>query len=129
MEETWAYNNTWKATIGFTPFGLVYGKKALLSIVFDHNTLRIAAQLDLNLTMTQHERLLQLNGLDESRMKSLLHTKVIQLQRKMWHDNHTRERGLDENLHEAFEANFWVENLFDEIHDKKRKKKIKIKYL
>eukprot|EP00253_Pinus_taeda_P035367 PITA_35367 len=31
IEATWAYNTTWKTTTGFTPYELVYGKKALLS--------------------------------------------------------------------------------------------------
>jgi len=50
VEATWAYNTTWKTTIGFTPYDLVYGKKALLSIEFDYNTLRVATQLDLDVT-------------------------------------------------------------------------------
>ena len=68
VEATWAYNTTWKTTTGFTPYELVYGKKALFSIEFEYNTLRMAAQLDLDLSHAQQERLLQLNGLDEHRM-------------------------------------------------------------
>ena len=55
---TWAYNTTWNTTTGFTPYELVYGKKALLSIAFGYNTLRMAAQLDLDLSHAQKERLL-----------------------------------------------------------------------
>eukprot|EP00253_Pinus_taeda_P027948 PITA_27948 len=65
VEATWAYNTTWKTTTSFTPYELVYGKKALLSIEFEYNTLRMAAQLDLDLSHAQHERLLQLNGLNK----------------------------------------------------------------
>ena len=65
VEATWAYNTTWKTTTGFTPYELVYGKRDLLSIEFEYNTLRMAAQLDLDLIHAQQERLLQLNGLDE----------------------------------------------------------------
>eukprot|EP00253_Pinus_taeda_P028512 PITA_28512 len=68
VEATSAYNTTWKTTTGFTPYELVYGKKALLSIEFEYNTLRVAAQLDLDLSHAQRERLLQLNVLDEQRM-------------------------------------------------------------
>lgn len=50
VEATWAYNITWKTTTGFTPYDLVYGKKALLSIEFEYNTLRMIAQLDLDVT-------------------------------------------------------------------------------
>eukprot|EP00253_Pinus_taeda_P024123 PITA_24123 len=92
VEVTWAYNTTWKTTTGFTPYELVYGKKALLSIEFEYNKLRMAAQLDLDLSHAQKERLLQLNGLDEQRMHALLHSKVVQLQRKIWHDRHLKEK-------------------------------------
>ena len=50
MEATWAYNTTWKTTIGFTPYYLVYGKRSLLSIEFEYNTLRMATKLDLDVT-------------------------------------------------------------------------------
>lgn len=58
VEATWAYNTTWKTTTGFTHYELVNGKKALLSIVFEHNTLRMVSQLDLDLSHAQEERLL-----------------------------------------------------------------------
>jgi len=50
VEATWAYNTTWKTTTGFTSYELVYGKKAFLSIEFEYNTLRLAAQQDLDLS-------------------------------------------------------------------------------
>jgi len=43
FEATWAYNTTSKTTTWFTPYELVYGKKALLSIEFEYNTSRVAA--------------------------------------------------------------------------------------
>eukprot|EP00253_Pinus_taeda_P013985 PITA_13985 len=92
VEATWAYNTTWKTTTSFTPYELVYGKRALLSIEFEYNTLRMAAQLDLDLSHAQKERLMQLNGLDEQRMQALLHSEVIQLQRKVWHDRRLNEK-------------------------------------
>ena len=68
VEATWAYNTTWKTTTRFTPYELVYGKKDLMSIEFEFNTLRMAAQLDLDLSHAQKERLLQRNGLDEHKL-------------------------------------------------------------
>ena len=88
VEATWSYNTTWNATIGFNPFELVYGKKTLLSIEFEYNTLRMVAKIDLDITSTQQERMLQLNCLDEFRMKTLLHTAVIQLHKNIWHEKH-----------------------------------------
>jgi len=92
VEATWAYNTTWKTTTGFTPYELVYGNKTLLFIEFEYKTLRMEAQLDLDLTRAQQEILLQLNGLDEFRMQALLHTEVKQVQRKIWHDKNIRDK-------------------------------------
>eukprot|EP00253_Pinus_taeda_P001443 PITA_01443 len=58
VEATWAYNTTWKMTTGFIPYDLVYGKKALLSVEFEKNTLRMAAQLDFDVPKAQQEGLL-----------------------------------------------------------------------
>lgn len=50
VEATSAYNTTWKTTIDFTPYDFVYGKKSLLCIEFEYNILRMAAELDLDVT-------------------------------------------------------------------------------
>eukprot|EP00253_Pinus_taeda_P012557 PITA_12557 len=92
VEATWAYNTTWKTTTNFTPYELVNRKRTLLSIEFEYNTLRMEAQLDLDLSHAQHVRLLQLNGLDEHRMQALLHSEVVQLHRKIWRERHLNEK-------------------------------------
>ena len=56
----------------------------------------MVAQLDLDLSHAQKERLLQLNGLDEQRLQALLHTEVVQLQRKIWHDKNIEEKQFQE---------------------------------
>eukprot|EP00253_Pinus_taeda_P002552 PITA_02552 len=96
VEATGAYNTTWKTIVAFTHYDLVYGKKALLSIEFEYDTLRMAAQLDLDITKTQQERLLQLNGLDEFRVQALLHTDGTQVQKKVWHDKNIKDRVFQE---------------------------------
>lgn len=96
MATTWAYNTTWKTIFCIIPYELVNGKKALLSIEFEHNTLRITTQLDLDVTKAQQERLAQLNGLDEFRMQALLHTEVVQVQRKVWHDKNIKDNVFEE---------------------------------
>lgn len=52
VEATSAYNTTWKTTIGFNPYDLVYGNKSLLPIEFEYNNLRMEAQLDLDVPTT-----------------------------------------------------------------------------
>ena len=39
---------------------------------------------------------MQLNGLDEFIIQALLHTEVVQLQRKVWHDKNIKEKTLQE---------------------------------
>lgn len=55
LEALWAYITTWKTTIGFTPFQLVYGKSAMMPMEFEHKTLRTTLELNLDLTTTQKE--------------------------------------------------------------------------
>ena len=58
---------TWKTTIGFTPFELLYGKVEMLPIEFEHKKLRTTLELDIELPIAQRECLLHLNSLDEIR--------------------------------------------------------------
>ena len=40
--------------------------------------------------------MLQLNGLHEFRVHALLHTEVVQLQRKIWHDKNIKKKQFQE---------------------------------
>jgi len=71
LEVVWAYNTTWKSTTCFSPYELVFGKKHLLPIEFEIQTLRIALEIGMVVTEAQKERLLQLNELDEHRLEAL----------------------------------------------------------
>ena len=71
LEVFWAYNTTWKSIIGFSPYELVFGKKPLLPIEFEIQTLRITLEIGLDVAEAQKERLLQLNELDEHRLEAL----------------------------------------------------------
>ena len=51
QEVVWSYRTTWKTTIGFTPFELLYGKVAMLLIEFEHKNLRTALELDIELAV------------------------------------------------------------------------------
>ncbi|XP_057862521.1 uncharacterized protein LOC131070878 [Cryptomeria japonica] len=71
---------------------MVYGKLAMMSIEFEHKTLRTALQLNMNLFGAQRARFMQLNALDEVRKMSLQHIEVVQNQRTRWHDKYITER-------------------------------------
>ena len=61
----WAYRTTIKNSTGFTPFQLVYGLEATLSIECEINSLKLAVELFPNTTIDE-ERFLYLNKLDET---------------------------------------------------------------
>lgn len=76
-------------------------------------------QLYLDITRVQKEILIQINGLDEFRMQALLHTKLIHLERKVWHEKHIKEKAFQQGnwalLYESrikdFKGNFmtiWI---------------------
>ena len=49
-KEHWNYRTTWKKTIGFNSYELVYGKNAVFLIEFETKTLRTTLELGLDLT-------------------------------------------------------------------------------
>ena len=49
-----------------------------MPIEFEHKTLKIAVEIDIDLSRAQEDRLLQLNGLDEYRKFSLHNIELIQ---------------------------------------------------
>ena len=77
-EALWAYRITWKNSTGFSPYQLVYGKQVLLPIEFQIHTFKLAADLGMDLSEAQRERILQLNQLDEMRQAAIEHNILIQ---------------------------------------------------
>eukprot|EP00253_Pinus_taeda_P036562 PITA_36562 len=73
----WAYRITWKNTIGFTPYQLVYGKEVMLPIEFQIHTFKMDTDLGIDLNEAQQERIQQLNQLDEMRQKAKETTLLI----------------------------------------------------
>ena len=71
LEVLWTYRTTWKNTIGFNPYEMVYGKQVLLPIEFQISTYRLASELGMDLNEPQQKRVTQLNELDEVRQDAL----------------------------------------------------------
>ena len=76
-EALWAYRTTWRNTIGFSPYDLVYGKRAIFPIEFEIKTLKIATKVNLDVTKAQKRRLNQLNELDENQLAAVDQTVLI----------------------------------------------------
>jgi hypothetical protein len=74
----WAYQTSVKSSIGFTPFQLVYGIEAILSIECEILSLKLVVELLPN-TSAEEECLLYLMQLDETCRDATL---VIETQKK-----------------------------------------------
>jgi hypothetical protein len=91
----WAYQTSVKSATGFTPFWLVYGVEAILSIECEIPSLKLAVELLPN-TSAEEERLLYLMRLDETRRDATL---VIEAQKKhvkAQYDKHVKPRIFSE---------------------------------
>ncbi|XP_057841361.1 uncharacterized protein LOC131051033 [Cryptomeria japonica] len=75
---------------------MVNGTKAIMHVEFEHKTLRTTISLDMTLSTTQEERLLQLNALDEIRKSTPQHTESIQNQRIKWHDCYIKDKSFQQ---------------------------------
>ena len=85
-EALWAYRTTWRNTIGFSPYELVYENNVVFPIDFEIKTLRTTIEEYLDLTKAQKNRWNQLNDLDEKRTASIHHMSLIQQQCSKRHD-------------------------------------------
>ena len=68
---------TWRNTTGFSPYDLVYGKSAIFPIEFEIKTLKIATEVNMDVTEAQKRRLNQLNELDENWLVAVDQTVLI----------------------------------------------------
>ena len=72
--------------MGFSPYGLVYGKNDVFPIEFEIKALKTTMEANLDLTEAQRNKLNQLNELNEKHTVVVHQTKLIQHQRSRWHD-------------------------------------------
>ena len=77
-EALWAYRTTWRNTTNFSPYDLVYGKSSIFPIEFEIKTLKMATEVNLDVTESQKRRLNQLNELDNNRLAAMDQTVLIQ---------------------------------------------------
>jgi len=91
-EALWAYRTTWRNTMGFSPYELVFGKNVVFPVEFEIKTLRTALAVNLDLTDAQTARLQQLQELDEKRLDAIHQTTMIQQQRIRWHDKTIKQK-------------------------------------
>ncbi|MCO5594308.1 hypothetical protein L7F22_048337 [Adiantum nelumboides] len=69
----WAYRTSFKASLGFTPFQLVYGQEALLPIEVELSSLCLLQTRESNPKEKMKERILALERLELDREAAILH--------------------------------------------------------
>ncbi|XP_059073480.1 uncharacterized protein LOC131874223 [Cryptomeria japonica] len=94
LEAVWAYRTSWKTTTRFTPFEMLYRKKAIMPIEFELKNLRTTIELGMDITSAQQARIMQLNELDGVRTTALQNTKLLQNQRIKWHDKYIKDKNF-----------------------------------
>ena len=91
-EALWAYHTTWRNTMGFSPYDLVYGKNTVFPIEFGIKTSKTTMEENLDLTEDQRKILNQLNELDEKRTIVVHQIELIQQQQSRWHDRFIKNK-------------------------------------
>ncbi|XXG85808.1 hypothetical protein AAC387_Pa11g0826 [Persea americana] len=95
VEALWAYRTSIRTPIGETPYALTYWMEAILPFELLHLSLRI--QLDEEMTEGQRREALQiqLDLLDEKRMKAAEHAQVYKKRIARAYDKHVIERKFE----------------------------------
>lgn len=93
----WAYCTAYKVTTNSTPFQLVYGQEAILSIELEVQSLRIALDECLGDKESLQYRLAELDKLDEIWATALFNMEAIQKLQKSYYDSKLRLKSFMPN--------------------------------
>ena len=78
-----------------SPFRIVYGKACHLPVELEHRAYWATRQLNMNSTLADEKRLLQLSELDEFRNEAYENAHIYKEKTKAWHDKHITRKEFE----------------------------------
>ena len=82
----WAYQTTFKAPIGLTPFQLVYGKSCHLPVELEHKAYWALKYFNFDQTSAREKQKIQLHELEELRLQAYESSRIYKERMKLYHD-------------------------------------------
>ena len=90
----WAYRTTYKRETNQTPFKLLYVQEVVVPLHFRQHTLEIVEVPKLDIGESMHERIFQLQKLEEERIIAIQHQESQKQQQKAWLHRNIKSKNI-----------------------------------